>query len=96
MPFEYIGRGDNYSGPSMICDASGVCHEQKPEEKKPDGQAIEVSMIALTDDIRPFKPFRPVSGNWLDFGTTPSMALRIVLNEEAAKGRADEPGAFEF
>lgn len=86
MPFEYANQGGNYGGPSMICDASGVCHEQKQPEKKPDGQAIEVSMIALTGDIRPFKPFRPVSGTWLDFTSAPSLAPRIVLNEEAAKG----------
>ncbi|MFS8103392.1 ABC transporter permease [Lentzea alba] len=86
MPFEYAGRGGDYNGPMMYCDSSGVCQEQKPQEKKPDGQAIEVSMVALTGDIRTFKPFRPVSGSWLDFGTAPSLAPRIVLNEEAAKG----------
>ncbi|MFJ8959307.1 ABC transporter permease [Lentzea sp. NPDC102401] len=86
MPFEYAGRGGNYYGPRMICDADGTCQEQKEPEKKPDGQAIEVSMVALTGDIRPFKPFRAVSGSWLDFGTAPSLAPRIVLNEEAAKG----------
>ncbi|GAB2849117.1 ABC transporter permease [Lentzea nigeriaca] len=86
MPFEYANRGGDYSGPSVYCDAAGVCQEQKPQEKKPDGQAIEVSMVALTGDIRPFKPFRPVSGTWLDFATAPSLAPRIVLNEEAAKG----------
>ncbi|GHH53605.1 ABC transporter permease [Lentzea cavernae] len=86
MPFEYAGRGGDYSGPMVFCDANGTCTEQKPQEKKPDGQAIEVSMVALTGDIRPFKPFRPVSGTWLEFGTAPSLAPRIVLNEEAAKG----------
>jgi putative ABC transport system permease protein len=86
MPFEYVGRGDSYYGPQMICDASGRCTEQKEQERKPAGQAIEVSMVALTGDIRQFKPFRPVSGSWLDFTSTPSLAPRIVLNEEAAKG----------
>ncbi|WP_330277551.1 ABC transporter permease [Lentzea sp. NBC_00516] len=86
MPFEYAGQGGNYYGPRMICDSNGTCQEQKEPEKKPDGQAIEVNMVALTGDIRPFKPFRPVSGSWLDFGTEPSLAPRIVLNEEAAKG----------
>ncbi|KJK45686.1 permease [Lentzea aerocolonigenes] len=85
-PFEYAGRGGDYYGPQMICDASGKCTEQKEQEKKPAGQAIEVSMVALTGDIRQFKPFRPVSGTWLDFASTPSLAPRIVLNEEAAKG----------
>lgn len=86
MPFEYANRGGDYGGPMVYCDAGGVCQEQKPQEKKPDGQAIEVSMVALTGDIRPFKPFRPVSGTWLDFASAPSLAPRIVLNEEAAKG----------
>ncbi|SES37974.1 ABC transporter permease [Lentzea albida] len=86
MPFEYAGRGGDYSGPQVYCDSNGTCTEQKQPEKKPDGQAIEVSMVALTGDIRPFKPFRPVSGSWLEFDTAPSLAPRIVLNEEAAKG----------
>ncbi|MCP2249264.1 ABC transporter permease [Lentzea aerocolonigenes] len=86
MPFEYAGKGGNYYGPEMYCDSSGVCQEQKKPEKKPDGQAIEVSMVALTGDIRPFKPYRPISGSWLDFTTAPALAPRIVLNEEAAKG----------
>jgi len=86
MPFKYANEGGGYSGTMTFCDAGGVCHEQKAPEKKPAGQAIEVSMVALTGDIRPFKPFRTVSGSWLDFGTAPSMAPRIVLNEEAASG----------
>ncbi|MGI5501202.1 ABC transporter permease [Lentzea sp. CA-135723] len=86
MPFEYAGRGGDYGGPMVYCDVNGTCTEQKQQEKKPDGQAIEVGLVALTGDIRPFKPFRPVSGSWLEFGTTPSLAPRIVLNEEAAKG----------
>jgi putative ABC transport system permease protein len=87
MPFEYANRGGSYyGGPQTICDAGGRCVDQKEPEKKPDGQAIEVSMVALTGDIRSFKPFRPVSGSWLDFTTAPSLAPRIVLNEEAAKG----------
>jgi putative ABC transport system permease protein len=86
MPFDYANQGGAYYGPTTFCDSDGVCHEQKPQEKKPDGQAIEVGMVALTGDIRTFKPFRPISGSWLDFTTTPSLAPRIVLNEEAAKG----------
>ncbi|ANZ42297.1 permease [Lentzea guizhouensis] len=86
MPFEYAGRGGDYGGPSMFCDQNGICTEQKKPEKKPDGQAIEVMVQALTGDVRQFKPFRPVSGSWLDFGSAPSLAPKIVLNEEAAKG----------
>jgi putative ABC transport system permease protein len=86
VPFKYAGKGGYYGGAPVICDSTGVCQEQKQPEKKPDGQAIEVSMTALTGDIRPFKPFRPVSGSWLDFTTAPAMAPKIVLNEEAANG----------
>ncbi|HUQ61812.1 ABC transporter permease [Lentzea sp.] len=86
-PFKYVNDGgDYYGGPTVYCDASGRCQEQKPQEKKPAGQAIEVGMVALTGDIRPFKPYRPVTGSWLDFTTAPSLAPRIVLNEEAAVG----------
>ena len=52
----------------------------------PAGQAVEVRLTALTGDIRVFRPFRPRAGTWLDFTTLPSMAPRLVLNEEAAKG----------
>jgi putative ABC transport system permease protein len=45
-----------------------------------------VRLTALTGDIRPFRPFRPRSGDWLDFTTMPSMAPRLVINLEAAKG----------
>ncbi|HEX7307238.1 ABC transporter permease [Lentzea sp.] len=86
-PFKYANRGgDRYDGPVVYCDRSGRCEEEKPQEKKPDGQAIEVNMVALTGDIIPFKPFRPVSGSWLEFATAPSLAPRIVLNQEAATG----------
>ncbi|MCS7477754.1 ABC transporter permease [Umezawaea endophytica] len=53
---------------------------------KPDGQAIEVQLEALTGDVRGFRPFRQVSGQWLDFASAPALAPRIVVNEEAAIG----------
>lgn len=87
-PFEYAGRGGYGGGTMVFCDQNGTCTEQKAPEKKPDGQAVEVVLNALTGDIRQFKPFRPVSGQWLDFGTAPALAPKIVLNEEAAKGFA--------
>jgi putative ABC transport system permease protein len=40
----------------------------------------------MTGDIRPFRPLRPRSGQWLDFATMPAMAPRMVVNLEAAKG----------
>jgi putative ABC transport system permease protein len=51
----------------------------------PKGQAVEVQLSALTADVRPFRPYRPQSGRWLDFGALPALAPRLVLNEEAAK-----------
>jgi FtsX-like permease family protein len=52
----------------------------------PPGQAIDLQLVALTGDIRQFRPFRQQSGQWLDFGGDPGLAPRIVLNKEAAKG----------
>jgi putative ABC transport system permease protein len=80
-PFDQSGGG--YGRP-YICDSQGNCKEQSTTA--PPGKAIELSLTALTGDIRVFRPFRPESGQWLDFGTAPSLAPRIVLNKEAAKG----------
>ncbi|CCH29640.1 ABC transporter permease [Actinosynnema sp. NPDC047251] len=55
-------------------------------DREADGQAIEVTLRAVTGDVRVFRPFRTVSGQWLDFTAAPSLAPGIVLNEEAAKG----------
>jgi macrolide transport system ATP-binding/permease protein len=74
----------NWGGSSQICDNSGKCYD--PNAGKPQGQAIELRITALTGDVRDFRPYRPQSGQWLDFGTTPLLAPRLVLNEEAAKG----------
>jgi putative ABC transport system permease protein len=71
-------------GPTMNCDAQGNCVD--PNEGKPTGQAIELRVVALTGDIRQFRPLQLKSGQWLDFGGAPSMAPRLVLNEAAAKG----------
>jgi putative ABC transport system permease protein len=71
-------------GRGYTCDSQGNCKERGAGA--PPGKAIELTMTALTGDIRTFRPFRPVSGQWLDFGTAPSLAPRIVLNKEAAKG----------
>jgi len=74
---------ENWGG--MVCYGSGPC---EPGDQAPPGQAVDVRLTALTGDVRPFRPYRPVSGEWLDFTTIPSMAPRLVLNEEAAKGFA--------
>ena len=69
---------------------SQACYPGQPDcvepEQLPKGQAIEVRLTALTGDVRPFRPLRPRSGEWLDFSTVPAMAPRVVLNLEAAKG----------
>lgn len=81
VPFD-----DSYGGvPPMNCDNTG-CYEIPASELAPQGQAIEVRLTALTGDIRKFRPYRPQSGEWLDFGSMPSLAPKLVLNKEAAKG----------
>jgi putative ABC transport system permease protein len=79
------GSGGGW-GPVMNCDDQGNCVD--PNEGKPSGQAIEVRVVALTGDVRQFRPLRLQSGEWLDFGGAPSMAPRLVLNEAAAEGFA--------
>jgi putative ABC transport system permease protein len=92
-PFDQPGGGQ-YGGPpgfEMYCDPRGYCQQMQtgdgPAVPVP-GQAIELSLSALTGDIRQFRPFRSVSGEWLDFSSDPSLSPRIVLNVEAAKGFA--------
>ncbi|ONI91528.1 permease [Actinosynnema sp. ALI-1.44] len=67
------------------CDNRGNCTDRS-QTSAPPGKAIELRLVALTGDIRQFRAFRVESGQWLDFGTAPSLAPRIVLNKEAAKG----------
>jgi hypothetical protein len=76
---------DQNWGPSTVCFPGQSC--QAPEGGPP-GQAIELQLTALTGDVRPFRPVRPRSGQWLDFTTLPALAPRIVVNLEAAKGFA--------
>ncbi len=91
-PFDQPG-GAQYAYPDgveIFCDARGYCQPMQAAGDAPDvpvpGQAIELSLNALTGDIRQFRPFRPVSGQWLDFSSDPSLSPRIVVNLEAAKG----------
>lgn len=70
-------------GTSMICDENGC---RNPPDLAPKGKAIELRLTAVTGDVRAFRPYRHVSGEWLDFSTIPVMAPRLVLNKEAAKG----------
>jgi ABC-type antimicrobial peptide transport system permease subunit len=71
-------------GGGAVCFSDGHCEEPTG----PKGAAVEVRLTALTGDIRTFRPLRTESGKWLDFTTVPSLAPRLVLNQEAAKGFA--------
>nr|WP_042198841.1 ABC transporter permease [Kibdelosporangium sp. MJ126-NF4] len=82
-PFDQPGGGGRGS---FVCNQNGCT--QRKDAAAPPGKAIELRLIALTGDIRSFRAFRIESGQWLDFGTAPSLAPKIVLNQEAAKGFA--------
>lgn len=91
-PFDQPG---GYSGPQgfqMVCDQSGSCYPMPMPGNDASisvpGAAIELSLNTLTGDVRQFRPFRSVSGEWLDFSSEPSLSPRLVLNVEAAKGFA--------
>jgi putative ABC transport system permease protein len=79
-PFDRSGGGR-----IMRCGPNGECTDAA-DASAPPGQAIEINLVALTGDVREFRPFRRESGDWLEFGSTPALAPRIVLNKEAAKG----------
>ncbi|MEE6263111.1 ABC transporter permease [Plantactinospora sonchi] len=93
-PFDQPGGGSYPGmGAPVYCDPYGNCRVAEsaggdtPEAPVP-GQAIELTLNTLTGDIRQFKPFRLISGEWLDFSSVPSLAPGLVLNREAAKGFA--------
>ncbi|TCO55156.1 ABC transporter permease [Actinocrispum wychmicini] len=86
MPFDRPGGGPGGGPMIMRCSAKGDCTVGPQGDAPPTGAAIEVNLVALTGDIRQFRPFRTESGQWLDFAGTPGLAPRIVLNKEAAKG----------
>jgi FtsX-like permease family protein len=90
-----IDGGGGY-GPIMQCDEQGNCVD--PNEGKPSGQAVELRMMAMTGDVRRFRPFRLESGQWVDFSGEPSLAPRLVLNKEAAKafGMYHVPAEMRF
>jgi putative ABC transport system permease protein len=83
------GSGGFRGAAAMTCDAGGQCRPvDDGSAQAPPGQAIELSMKAVTGDIRQFRPFRLESGEWLDSSSTPSLSPRIVLNKKAAEGFA--------
>jgi putative ABC transport system permease protein len=90
-PFDQSNGGGYFGPPEGLriqCDSRGVCVkiDSGPVNQPPPGKAIELQVTALTGDIRQFRPFRSVSGQWLDFSGAPSLSPRLVLNREAAKG----------
>jgi putative ABC transport system permease protein len=83
------------SGMELRCDQNG-CRPVEVGPAMPRGAAIEFQLTALSADVRQFKPFRHQAGQWLDFTSPPSMAPRIVLNKEAAKGFSMQPVPAEL
>lgn len=84
MNFEDMGMGGGYYGP-MECDRFGNCRPVDQAAPQPTGQAVEFYLQAFSGDVRQFKPYRVVSGQWLDFSDEPSLAPRIVINKQLAK-----------
>ncbi|HLL66510.1 MAG TPA: FtsX-like permease family protein [Micromonosporaceae bacterium] len=85
-PFEVGDRGY-----AVECDPFGNCGSMMGDggqADRPPGKAIELRVVAMTSDVRQFKPFRTTAGTWLDFASSPSLSPRLVLNKEAAKGFA--------
>jgi putative ABC transport system permease protein len=97
-PFDQPGGGPQPAGPQfagpngpyLICNSQGNCVKGPDAggDATPPGAAIELNLTAMTGDVRQFRPYRPVSGQWLDFASGPSLAPRIVLNKAAAAGFA--------
>ena len=73
---------------TVICTPYRGCVVQSGPAAGPQarGAAIELNVTVMTGDIRRYKPFRLVSGQWLDFEHMPSLAPTVVLNTAAAKG----------
>lgn len=75
-----------WDGFEAMAESGGVATNCYDQVCPPSGQAIAVQLTALTGDVRQFRPYRQLSGAWLEWGTMSSMAPRIVLNREAAVG----------
>jgi putative ABC transport system permease protein len=87
-PFDEQWGSWGWGGFRIECDPTGYCYEVVDEQylQTPIGAAIELRVVGMTGDIRQFRPFRPVAGQWLDFSTDPTYSPGLVLNREAAKG----------
>ncbi len=87
VPFRYADQSSPQ--PPYLCDARGRCAPAPDADAPPPrGQAIELRLVGLTGDIRPFRPFTAEAGRWLDFAGQPSLSPALVLNREAAEGFA--------
>ena len=75
---------ESFSG-GYYCSGYGSCGPDQDVAQGPPGKAIELSLNAMTGDVREFQPYRLQSGQWLDFGAQPSLAPRLVLNTKAAE-----------
>jgi putative ABC transport system permease protein len=86
-PFDQPGYGPVAGSGYVMCDQYG-CRKVMDDSgtAPPPGQAIELRLVAMTGDVRPFRPYQHESGQWLDFTTPPSLSPGIVINKEAAKG----------
>lgn len=84
IPVDAIPR----DGGMVTCTQYGceVRQGDPSAEGTPAGQAIELTLTAMTGDVRQFRPFRLESGGWLDFESDPSLSPRLVLNKAAAEG----------
>jgi putative ABC transport system permease protein len=92
-PMAGLGGGpltqDNASMPRFICTAAGACQKLNDGDtggRTTIGAAITLNLTAMTGDLRQFLPYRPASGQWLDFTSAPRLAPRIVVNKAAAEG----------
>jgi putative ABC transport system permease protein len=80
------GPIDEPFGGGYYCAGYGPCGpDDNAAPQGPPGKAIELSLNAVTGDVREFQPYRLQSGQWLDFASPPSLAPRIVLNTKAAE-----------
>ena len=87
-PFDQPGGWGPRGGVAIQCDPTGYCYpvEIPGFQETPVGAAIEMQLVAMTGDVRQFRPYRHVSGEWLNFDEEPSYSPALVLNKEAAKG----------
>ena len=85
MPFDMAaGEPDLGRYNQMNCNQYGCVVTEV--DKATQGSAVELRLTGLTADVRQFRPFRRLSGQWLDFTSPPSLSPRLVLNREGAKG----------